>query len=92
MRARLSIMLLAVLVCSGGLLLAPGVAEDLDQAGGAAWRFDSLANTINSTLNDLGALAFGLLVGTLLICFFDPTAKEEIFRGIKSVWRRPSRS
>jgi len=84
MKVRLLVML-AILFCSGVLLLAPGVTHS------GAWRFDGMTNAIGSTLKNAGVLAFGLLVGTLLTCFFDPAAKEQISRGMKSAWKRPSR-
>jgi len=37
-----------------------------------------------SILNNVGIVLFGLLVGTLLVCCFDPEAKEFIRRGFKS--------
>ena len=85
MKTRLSI-LLAILVCSSGLLLA----QDITHFG--AWRYSGLANAISSTLNHVAVVMFGSLVGTLLMYFFDPAAKEQISRGIKSAWKRPSRS
>jgi|SRR5271154_1589999 len=113
MKTRLSIML-AVLVCFSGLLLAPGITYNFDPSNGdnpdldfgylvsngpepeldesGVWRLGGTASAINSTLNNLAVVAFGFLVGTLLTCCFDPAAKEEIFRGIKSAWKRPSRS
>jgi hypothetical protein len=86
MKTRLSI-LLAILVCSSGLLLAPDITHNL-----GAWRFSDIANVISSTLNNVAVVMFGSLVGTLLMCFFDPAAKEQISRGIKSAWKRPQRS
>jgi|ERR1700733_179428 len=113
MKTRVSIML-AVLVCFSGLLLAPGVKFNFDPSNGdnpdvdfghlvsngaertfdqgGAWRFSGMASAINSTLNNLAVVAFGFLIGTLLTCCLDPAAKEEIFRGIKSACKRPSRS
>ncbi len=91
MKTRLSI-LLAVLVCSSGLLLAPDVTHNLGQVAAGAWRFGGMASAISSALNNVAVVAFGSLVGTMLMCFFDPAAKEQISRGIKSAWKRPSRS
>jgi hypothetical protein len=85
MKTRLSI-LVAVLVCSSGLLAAPGIVR-----GFGAWRLSGMANAISSTLNNVAVVMSGSLVGTLLICFFDPAAKEQISRGIKSAWKRPSK-
>jgi hypothetical protein len=43
------------------------------------------------TLSNVGAALSGLLVGTLLIFFFDPVAKTLIWRGIKGAWKRQSK-
>ena len=85
------LVMLAILLCSSVLLLGPGVTHSLAQAyGGGAWRFPGITNAIGSTLKNAGVVAFGLLVGTLLTCF-DPAAKEQISRGLRSAWKKPSR-
>jgi hypothetical protein len=74
----------AVLPCAISLLLAPGVPDDMRDASGAV-RLGPMTTANASTSNNVGIVLFGLLVGTLLACFFDPGAKKLIWRGIKSL-------
>jgi hypothetical protein len=78
----------AALVCSSGFLRAQDVTRSLDQAAGTGWGFRDLANAVNSNRNNIAMVAFGLLVGMLLSCVCDPAAKDQIFRGIKTAWKK----
>jgi hypothetical protein len=73
-----------VLAASSSLLLAQGAADNARDMGGDG-RLGGITISAVSTLNNLGVLLCGFLVGTLLVCIFDPDAKKFIRRAVKSL-------